>query len=132
MNAAATRQSKNAKRDITTAKSETPDLDLSGVTVSVAPVAAVKKTQSSKYDNSPINGWLAESFKDGQARQVTIKAEQVVPFKTAVRACAARLHIGHRFGDDVTNEDGTVTVTFLGKKPRQVKGQTEVPNSTQG
>ncbi len=119
------RPRKNSGDDIETATgSNVPAIDFDSLEPTIAEPEALKRVQGSKYANSPANKWLAESFRTGKAMQVTVLTSQVPTLKQTIRACAALLHIGHRFGDDKTVGDKT-TVTFAGVAPKKTKRQLE-------
>lgn len=86
--------------------------------VEVAEVAEpLRSTRSSKVDNTPVPGWLRESYESGKAKSVTLPHEQAKALIAMLRVAANRAGIGVKIVPENAG-GGNTRVKFQGKPRR--------------
>ena len=101
-------------------------LDFAAMTVTeVADVEELKSERGSKYDNSPVKGWLQESYETKKGKQVQVPTKAHADLlAVALRSVAPRLKVGVKIvikPVDAAEPDGAQIVRFLGKEKRNYK-----------
>jgi hypothetical protein len=93
-----------------------PEVDFAALTVTDTD-EPLRATRASKVDNSPVTGWLKESYESGKAKSVTVTADQAKTLVAMLRTAANRHSIGVKIiVDDAGN--GRQRVRFQGKERR--------------
>lgn len=84
----------------------------------------LKAERASKVDNTPVPGWLRESYETGTAKVVTLPAEQAKSLVAMLRTAANRAGIGVKIVP--TNAgNGNTRVAFQGKPRRAYNPRTK-------
>lgn len=104
-------------------KAKPIELDFSTLTVVDADDTDFKHEKGSKYDNSPVKEWVAESYKNDTIKQVPVPSKpHADALEQALRAVAARLKVGVKIvtkPTDPSKPEGAQTVKFLAKERRK-------------
>jgi hypothetical protein len=99
-------------------------VDFTALTVADGTSDDIKREVASKYADSPVNGWLAESFQTGVPKVLDgINPEDTDEVEAAVRGCAKLLGIGYRVSavKDSTAHPGKKVLSFVGKNKKNVQ-----------
>jgi hypothetical protein len=107
-------------------------LDLTALSATDAEAPAVTK-RSSKVADSPFPGWVRETYESGNAKAVTVRADQVGEVRYAIRAAAKIEALGSRIV--LRDKDGKALDWFSGDGEAYViretpDGAKEVPSNT--
>lgn len=116
------------------AKVKPVELDFSAMTVADADDTDFKHEKGSKYDNSPVKEWVAESYKTDTIKQIPVPSKaHADALEQALRAVAARLNVGVKIVTKPAKADqpeGAQVVKFLGKERRAYKPKSKGAEAT--